>query len=98
MFSQAPGLAAGAGVRVASGRSDIFPARGGVGCGSERSAAVNVIADLDCIKPGEIAPEEYMEAIKVWQKKGSRIMTLLNDRKCLSDTYKKIVTKYRESQ
>ena len=59
---------------------------------------IDVIADLDCIKPGEITPEEYMEAIKVWQKKGSRIMTLLNDRKCLSDTYKKMVTKYRESQ
>jgi len=58
---------------------------------------IDVIADLDCIKAGEIEPEEYMEAVRAWQKKGCRIMTMLNDRKCLTDAYKRVLAKYRES-
>ena len=62
------------------------------------SRGVDVIADLDCIKEGEATPEEYMEAVRAWQKKGCRIVTMLNDRKCLTDAYKKTVAKFRESQ
>ena len=57
---------------------------------------IDVVADLDCIKEGEISPEEYLEAARAWRKKGGRIVTILNDCKVLTDTYKKMVAKCRE--
>lgn len=57
---------------------------------------IDVVADLDCIKEGEITPEEYVAATRAWRKKGGRIVTVLNDRKLLTDNYRKMVAKFRE--
>jgi 2-keto-3-deoxy-L-rhamnonate aldolase RhmA len=61
------------------------------------SKGIDVVADLDCIKEGEAAPEEYVEAARAWEKRGCRIVTMLNDRKVLTDAYKRVMAKYRES-
>jgi len=60
------------------------------------SRGIDVVADLDCIREGEITPEEYLAATRAWRKKGGRIVTVLNDRKLLTDAYKKMLAKFRE--
>jgi len=59
---------------------------------------IDIVADLDCIKEGEISPQEYLAATKTWRKKGGRIVTVLNDRKVLTDNYKKLVSEFKKLQ
>jgi len=61
------------------------------------SRGVDVVINLDCIKVGlaEAEPEEVLEAARAWRKKGCRLVTVLDDRKCLIDAYKKVLPKFK---
>ena len=58
---------------------------------------LDVIADLDCMKAGDMESEDYLEAARIWEERGCRIMTVMNDRQVLGQTYQKIVGRFRES-